>query len=75
MWGANEGMGWWMVFGGVFWIVVLGLIAYAVAGFARRQGSSAAPAHEAAVEIARRRYAAGEISAAEFERLRKDLTS
>ena len=32
MWGANEGMGWWMVFGGVFWIVVLGVMAYAGPG-------------------------------------------
>ena len=28
---ANDGMGWWMVFGGLFWLVTFALLAYVFA--------------------------------------------
>ena len=30
MWGAHEGMGWWMLFSSVFWLVLMGLPVYIV---------------------------------------------
>ncbi len=74
MWYMHEGMGWWMVFGGV-WMVIFwgGLIALTVWGItrlSRREDSS--PKHDP-LDVARERYARGEISKKEFEQLKKDL--
>jgi putative membrane protein len=73
MWGMHDGMGWWMVWGGVmmvlFWGAVIGLIVWGVSratGGPRTNG-------ESPLDIARRRYARGEITREEFERLRQDL--
>jgi putative membrane protein len=72
MWHTNNGMGWWMVFGMAMMIVFwLGVIWLVVSLLRPRVGEHT----EDAVEIARRRYARGEISREEFERLRQDLTS
>lgn len=79
MWGASEGMGWWMVFGMVFWIVLVGAVVYLVArtsdglGQSRQQRPPATPHHETPLEIAQRRYASGEITEDEFRRLRENL--
>ena len=75
MWYMHEGMGWWMVFGGV-WMVIFwgGLIALTVWGITklnRRNGSSSK--HDP-LDIAKERYARGEISKKEFEQLKKDLS-
>jgi putative membrane protein len=81
MWGEQDGMGWWMVFGGIAWLLLIGLIAYvalvvasrfAVAGD-RRESRQRSAARELPIEIARRRYAAGEISREEYQRIRDDL--
>jgi len=74
MWYMHEGMGWWMVFGGV-WMVIFwgGLIALTVWGItklSRRDDSS--PKH-GPLDVVRERYAGGEISRKEFEQLKKDL--
>ncbi len=73
MWAAHEGMGWWMLFGSVFWLLFIAIGAYLLtAGFQRdtrtRDGKSESP-----LDIAKRRYAAGEISEEEYERLRDNL--
>ena len=71
MWDMHDGMGWWMVFAGIwmllFWAIIIGGIAWTVV---RATGG---PKQESATEIARRRYARGEISREEFQRLTKDL--
>jgi putative membrane protein len=74
MWGAHDGMGWWMAFGMiwmiVFWGAIIWLIAWGVSQFSgrdRREG-------ESALDIARRRYAGGEITREQFEQLRRDLS-
>ena len=73
MWHAHDGMGWWMLFGGVFWLVFLAAIIfalfYAVTHVERRIDGSG---H--AMEIARRRLARGEITPQEFEEIAKRLT-
>ncbi|MGE0600681.1 MAG: SHOCT domain-containing protein [Dehalococcoidia bacterium] len=53
----------------VFWLGLLGVIAWGVATYARKDGRPEESAHE----IARRRYARGEINAEEFERIKRDL--
>jgi putative membrane protein len=74
MWGMHDGMGWWMLWGmlmmSLFWAVIVGLVVWGVARLTRdRSGRDETP-----LEIARRRYAGGEITREEFEQLRSDLS-
>ncbi len=73
MWAAHEGMGWWMVFGGVFWVLFIGALVYAFAGMFERGPRDAAAGTGTPLEIAKRRLAAGEISHDEYERIRESL--
>jgi len=73
MWGVNEGMGWWMLFGWIwmllFWGAIIWLIVWGVSqltGAGRRN-------EDTPLEIARRRYARGEITREQFDQLRQDL--
>jgi putative membrane protein len=82
----DGGMGWWMVWGSVmmilFWGGIIALAVWTVQSLIRReqgtaQGPSIGPApgapREEPLEIARQRYAKGEISREEFEQIRNDL--
>jgi putative membrane protein len=53
-----------------FWVGVVALAIWAIESFRPRPEQQG----EAALDIARRRYAAGEISREEFEQIRRDLT-
>lgn len=53
----------------VFWGGVLAIAAWAVAVYARRGGDG----RDSALEIAKTRYARGEITAEEFERIKGNL--
>ncbi len=67
------GMGWWMP---IVWIVILGLIAWAVIALTKRAGGTSTQdsnRHISAMEILKERYARGEIGKEEFEEKRKDL--
>jgi len=77
MWGASEGMGWWMLFGSIAWVVVVALVVFAFARVSERGEGHTAPGrpHESALDVARRRYAAGELSEAEFDRIREKLSN
>jgi len=72
MWGMDDGMGWWMIFGGiwmvVFWAAIVWLIVWGVG-----QVSSGGRRDQSPLDVARSRYARGEISREEFEQLRRDL--
>jgi len=72
MWGAYDGMGWWMIFGALSWVLFLGAIIYLTVTMSHRTSSDRAP-RETALEAARRRYASGEISQQEFEQIREEL--
>jgi putative membrane protein len=74
-WDAGEGMGWWMLVGGLFWIVLWGAVIYLIATFVRSPGRSAHPAQDDAIGILKRRYARGEIGRDEYERMRRDLAA
>ncbi len=70
------GMGLWMVFGFVlfvlFWGGIIWLIVWAVKKATDRGGTGYANGN--AIEIARARYARGEITREQFEQIKKDLT-
>lgn len=63
-----------MFFGGwmwLLWIVIIGLIVWGVVAFTRRGESTT---KRTPLEIAKERYAKGEISKEEFEKLKRDLS-
>ena len=74
MWDIHDGMGWWMLFGWVWFVVFWGLVIWAVTQLLNRPGRGEGR-EDSALEIAKRRYARGEISREEFEKLRHDLGS
>ncbi|MEX2159484.1 MAG: SHOCT domain-containing protein [Dehalococcoidia bacterium] len=73
MWGMHDGMGWWMVFGGVWMVLFWGAIIWLIVWSVSRLGGDHGPAREAPMDIARRRLASGEITREEFEQLKHDL--
>ncbi len=75
MWDVSSGMGWWMMFGGL-WMVVFwgGLIALIVWGITKLTGRGSSTPRQNPLDVAKERYARGEISREEFEQLKKDLT-
>jgi len=72
MWGMHEGMGWWMVLGSiwmvVFWAAIIWLVIRAFG-----QLTSGGRGDDTPLEIARRRYANGEITRDQFQQLQRDL--
>ena len=74
MWYMHEGMGWWMAFGGiwmvVFWGVLIALIVWGITKISKRDESI--PKHDP-LNVAKERYAKGEISREEFNQIKKDL--
>ena len=76
MWDGHDGMGWWMLFGSVWFVLFWGLIIWAVysvisklSGGQSNQGSR----EGSPLDIARRRYARGEITKDQFDQIRRDL--
>jgi len=65
-------MGWYMLFGGlwmlIFWVGIVWLVVWGAA-----RGDRGRSHDEAPMEIARRRYAKGEITKEQFDQLRHDL--
>ncbi len=62
----------WMI---ILWVVIVGLIVWGIVALARR-GSTSSNNTESltSLDIAKQRYARGEITKEEFERLKKDLS-
>ena len=75
MWGVHDGMGWWMLFGSVWFVVFWGLIILALVSLFNRTGKPDSSGGESPLEIAKRRYAQGEISREQFEQIRRDITT
>jgi putative membrane protein len=73
----HDGMGWWMLWGSLIWVVFLVAVGLIVVWVVRQTQAPrpAAPdeGRERPLEIAQRRYAAGEISREEYEQIRRDL--
>ncbi len=72
-WTVHNGMGWWMLFGTlwmiIFWGAIIWLVVWGVGSLAglRKSGADA-------MEIARQRYARGEITREEYEAIRGTLS-
>ncbi|MFC1968303.1 SHOCT domain-containing protein [Chloroflexota bacterium] len=79
MWFLQEGMGSWMIFGViamvVLWVLLLALVLWGIKRLAEYGGSgpSTTEKHDP-LDIARERYARGDISREEFEQIKKDLS-
>ncbi len=77
-WGNWSGMGWgWMLIGGLltvlFWVAVIWLIVWGIRRFSGG-GPMSGPSGKSALDIAKERYARGEITKEQFEQIKKDLT-
>ncbi len=70
-------MGSWWFFGGVlmmlFWIPFLIFIIWLVVRLVQRENSPSEKGKSRALDIAKERYAKGEITRVEFEQIKKDL--
>jgi putative membrane protein len=78
-WYMNDGWGWWMVFGGIwmllFWIAIIWLVVWAVRSLVRhREPKGGASEKHDPLDIAKERYAKGQISKEEFDQIKKDLS-
>jgi putative membrane protein len=75
LWGVPTGMGWWMGFG-VIWMVLFwgGLIALIIWGIKKLTERGTSTSKHNPLDIAKERYAKGEISEKEFENIKKNLS-
>ncbi len=82
MWHTGDGMGWWMLWGGLmmilFWGAIIALIVWAIQSVTRRESGQAHvpqpnPSARTPLDITKERYALGEISREEFEQISRDL--
>lgn len=65
-----------MWYGWIFWVVIIGLIIWAVVTIVNRSstdGTTREPGGESAMDVLKKRYASGEISKEEFEEKKQDL--
>ena len=68
------GAGWWWAFGGFFTVLFgVGLIVLLVWGVTKLGRGGETSSKKEPLDIAKERYAKGEISKEEFEQIRKDL--
>lgn len=78
MWDWGGWWGWWgmglmMLFGVVFWGGIIALIVWAVVRLTRRE-SAGTSARGNPLDVAKERYARGEITREQFEQIKKDLS-
>ena len=66
--------GWWVWFGWLWMFAFWGLLVGGVLALFRRGGNLSGGSRDEAVEILRRRFAAGEIDTDEFRRRHDELT-
>ena len=70
-WNWGTGGAWMgMLFMCVFWVCIIGLIIWGILRLSRHSGT---PTKSSPLEIAKERYARGEITKDQFDQLKKDL--
>jgi putative membrane protein len=78
MWHSHEGAGWWMLYGAImmvlFWGLIIWLAIWIIRGITRHEYHDRGPERRDPLDIAKERYAKGEISKEEFDRIKKDLS-
>lgn len=71
-------MGWMMPFGGgwmvIVWVAIIGSVVWGVVALTRRRDTGRRINEHNPMDVARGRYARGEISREEFEQIRRDLS-
>ena len=72
MWHMDDGMGWWMALGSVWFVFFWAVVTWAIVRVTDRGNRYQEPG-ESAIEILRRRYARGEIDKDQFDQMRRDL--
>ncbi len=74
MWDPSLGMSWWWLFGGL-WMLLFwgGLIALIIWGITKLTGKGNTITNHNPLDVAKARYARGEIKREEFEQLKTDL--
>lgn len=81
MWHSVDGQGWWMLWGGImmllFWLGVILFVVWIVQTVTRRphEEPRVGPRPSQPKEIARERYARGEITRDEYVQITRDLDS
>ena len=75
MWDVSTGIGWGMAFGWI-WVLILwgGLAALIVWGITKLAGRSNDTSKLNPLDVAKERYAEGEISRDEFEQIKKNVS-
>jgi putative membrane protein len=81
--GLGYGYGFGMLFTALFWLLIVGLGVWLITWLVSRNRNAAltnvdsisTPVSDTAVEILKQRYARGEISKAEYETMRDDLSN
>ena len=58
----------------IVWVAIIGLVVWGVVALTRRRETGRRTSEHNPMEIARQRYARGEISREEFEQIRRDLS-
>ena len=75
MWGWHDGMGWWMGFGSILFVIFWGaVVALFVWGIRKTSEKGSSNGKTNPLDIAKERYAKGEISKEEFDNIKKDLS-
>ena len=75
MWFMHEFGGWGMLFGGILMLIFWGgIIALVIWGVGRLTKHNNQALKNTPLDIAKERYARGEISKEQFEQIRKDLS-
>ena len=73
-WEFGPGLFHWRGAMGLLFLAVVGLIVYLVVRGETKKKQGGAGSEETALEILKKRYARGEITREEFERMKKDLS-
>ena len=75
MWDWHNGMGLWMGFGSILFIIFWGaVVALIIWGISKATNRGKANVRRKPLDLAKERYAKGEISKEEFDNIKKDLS-
>ena len=75
MWHCGEGTGWWMVFGWLWFLIFVAAVTALVVWVVRRLAGKEERARKPSpLDMAKERYARGEISREEFEQIKRDVS-
>jgi len=68
------GMGGWMVFNMIFWLLLVVGLVFLAAWMIRKYATGGGRSEETALDILKKRYARGEITREEYEEKKRDIS-